>query len=142
MTVFETPALRATSATARSGPTCRTASTAAATRSSRRARRCSVHRDRRPSGGGGTKAPLPGAPTGEAACCMCPKEAVTVLHTIARRLHSPEELPDDRHTARFGGPADSPAGRPGRNPRAVAAVGREEVLRPGGRHRLVGAGAA
>src|SRR5829696_8376245 len=52
MTVLETPALRATSSTAKSGPVRRTASTAAPTRSSRRARRCSVHRGGVGHGGG------------------------------------------------------------------------------------------
>src|SRR3954454_10252469 len=89
MTVFETPALRATSSTAKSGPARRTASTAAATRSSRRARRCSVHRARRPSSAGGgawTCSPTGGAPGGSATRCMCFTVTATFHHSRTRRL--------------------------------------------------------
>src|SRR3954447_14450053 len=86
MTVLETPALRATSSTANSGPARRTASTAAATSSSRRARRCSVHRDRRPSGtaprGPGT-CDTPGC---SATRCMCFTVTATFHHSRTRRL--------------------------------------------------------
>src|SRR4051812_43839495 len=92
MTVFETPALRATSSTAKSGPARRTASTAAATRSSRRARRCSVHRARRPSSAGGgawTCAPPGGVPGGSATRCMCFTVTATFHHSRTRRLGEP-----------------------------------------------------
>src|SRR4051795_578223 len=120
MTVLETPALRATSSTAKSGPASRTASTAAATSSSRRARRCSVHRDRRPS-----VADTPGT---SVAVCMCFTVTATLRHTSARRPGGP---PDDRHPhypeeARRSTGALDPASR----------LGGEEVLRPGRGHRL------
>src|SRR3954447_23330200 len=89
MTVLDTPALRATSSTAKSGPASRTASTAAATRSSRRARRCSVHRARRPSSAGGgawTCSPTGRAPGGSATRCMCFTVTATFHHSRTRRL--------------------------------------------------------
>src|SRR5829696_268753 len=80
MTVFDTPALRATSSTANAGPACRTASTAAATRSSRRARRCSVQRDRRPSATSSVAA-RDGATVGASTTgCMCFTVTVTFRH--------------------------------------------------------------
>src|SRR5688572_25645145 len=85
MTVLETPALRATSSTEKSGPASRTASTAAPTSSSFRARRCSVHRERRPSGcGSGVAGPV-ATPGGTATCCMCS----TVTATFPRSHASP-----------------------------------------------------
>src|SRR4051795_3334180 len=93
MTVLETPALRATSSTANSGPATRTASTAAATRSSRRARRCSVQRERRPScAGSGASTGSPergGAPGRSATRCMCFTVTVTFHHSRTRRLGDP-----------------------------------------------------
>src|SRR4051794_437125 len=88
MTVLETPALRATSSTASRGPARRTASTAAATSSSGRARRCSVHRDRRPSG---TTARGPGTgdtPGRSATRCMCFTVTATFSHSHTRRRGS------------------------------------------------------
>src|SRR5690242_16522755 len=106
MTVLETPALRATSSTAKSGPTARTASTAAATSSCRRARRCSIQRDRRPSGAPSPRAPAllprgdaargsggagarvvdtPGACATPWPVCMCSTVTATFPHGIARR---------------------------------------------------------
>src|SRR3954467_10079777 len=90
MTVLETPALRATSSTAKSGPARRTASTAAATRSSRRARRCSVQRARRPSwtgSGASTGSPERGAAPGRSATrCMCFTVTATFHRSRTRRL--------------------------------------------------------
>ena len=96
MTVFETPALRATSSTAKSGPASRTASTAAATRSSLRARRCSVHRARRPSGCGVAASGGAATAGGTATGCMCFTVTATFLHSHTRRSGEPA---DDRHTA-------------------------------------------
>src|SRR3954471_2018356 len=93
MTVLETPALRATSSTAKSGPAARTASTAAATRSSRRARRCSVQRERRPSwagNGASTGSPVRGGAPGRSATrCMCFTVTATFHHSRTRRLGDP-----------------------------------------------------
>src|SRR3954451_4532058 len=85
MTVLDTPAPRATSSTAKSGPATRTASTAAATSSSRRARRCSVQRSRRPSGMPAAGRVVRDTPDSTASCCMCSTVTATFLHSITRR---------------------------------------------------------
>src|SRR3954454_8827096 len=85
MTVLDTPAPRATSSTAKSGPATRTASTAAATSPSRRARRCSVQRARRPSGMAAAGRVVRDTPDSTATGCMCSTVTATFLHSITRR---------------------------------------------------------
>src|SRR6476660_7701695 len=132
MTVFDTLALSATASTENSGPEARTASTAAATSSSRRARRCSVQRERRPSGDGAVW----GAPGFSTTRCMC----FTVTATFRENPYSTTrgELTDDRNAAEHR--ARSAAGEEARRPPGVvfapARFGREEVLRPRRGHRL------
>src|SRR4051795_1929587 len=75
MTVLETPAARATSSTAKSGPASRTASSPAATSSSLRARRCSVQRELRPS------VAIRGVCVAPTMSCMCRTITVTFAHT-------------------------------------------------------------
>src|SRR3954452_20618598 len=132
MTVLDTQALRATSSTAKSGPASRTASTAAATRSSLRARRCSVHRARRPSwagNGASTGSPVPvGEPGTSARRCVFFTVTSTFLHSCIRRLGNPPMTATLTPSMPTSGPRHSgkrPVDREALSPRLLAAAAKK-----------------